>query len=87
MKQIHICITTFCNFSLRIIMLSIARKRREAERNKKLEEQFNKADTNSNGKIRPKQMMKIFEANDISGKCKFIDCLIRVQAKNNTHGY
>jgi len=47
-------------------MLSIARKRREAERNKKLEEQFNKADTNSNGKIRPKQMMKIFEANDIS---------------------
>ena len=57
-------------------MLSIARKRREAERNKKLEEQFNKADTNSNGKIRPKQMMKIFEANDVSGKYKFINCLI-----------
>ena len=68
-------------------MLSIARKRREAERNKKLEEQFNKADTNSNGKIRPKQMMKIFEANDISGKCKFIDCLIHVKAQKNPHFY
>ena len=50
-------------------MLSIARKRREAERNKKLETEFNKADTNGNGKIKSEQMIKIFEANDILGKC------------------
>ena len=49
-------------------MMSIHKKRREADRNKKLEEQFVKADTNSNGKIRPEQMIKIFEANEVSGK-------------------
>ena len=48
--------------------MSIHKKRREADRNKKLEEQFVKADTNSNGKIRPEQMIKIFEANEVSGK-------------------
>ena len=51
-----------------IKMLSIARKRREAERKQKLEEEFSKADTNRNGKIKPEQMIKIFEANDVVGK-------------------
>ena len=53
-------------------MLSIARKRREAERKQKLEEEFSKADTNRNGKIKPEQMIKIFEANDVVGKFYWI---------------
>ena len=53
-------------------MMSIHKKRREADRNKKLEEQFVKADTNSNGKIRPEQMIKIFEANEVSGMYLYI---------------
>ena len=64
--------------------MSIHKKRRESDRNKKLEEQFVKADTNSNGKIRPEQMIKIFEANEVSGEyiyLKFIFPLIKISKK------
>ena len=50
------------------IMFSLARRRREAERHKKLEDQFNKADTSGNGKITAEQMVKIFEDNEVVGK-------------------
>jgi len=46
-------------------MFSLARRRREAERHKKLEDQFNKADTSGNGKITAEQMVKIFEDNEV----------------------
>ena len=49
-------------------MFSLARRRREAERHKKLDEQFNKADANGNGRITGDQMIKIFEANEVVGK-------------------
>jgi len=48
-------------------MFSLTRRRREAERNKKLEEVFREADDNGNGKITAEQMVKIFEANDVAG--------------------
>ena len=50
------------------IMFSLARRRREAERHKKLEDQFNKNDTSGNGKITAEQMVKIFEDNEVVGK-------------------
>lgn len=46
-------------------MFSLARRRREAERQKKLEEQFRSADANGNGRITPEQMVKLFAANEI----------------------
>jgi len=46
-------------------MFSLARRRREAERRKKLEEVFSKADSNGNGKITVEQMVKIFEENEV----------------------
>ena len=49
-------------------MFSLARRRREAERRKKLEEVFSKADSNGNGKITAEQMVKIFEENEVQGK-------------------
>jgi Ca2+-binding EF-hand superfamily protein len=49
-------------------MFSLARRRREAERHKKLEEQFTKADSNGNGKITPEQLVKIYEANEVIGE-------------------
>lgn len=48
-------------------MFSLARRRREAERQKKLEEQFAKADANGNGRITAEQMIKIFEDNEVQG--------------------
>ncbi len=60
-----------CNFfaeSTSFNMFSLTRRRREAERNKKLEEIFRDADENGNGKITQEQMIKIFEANEIAGK-------------------
>jgi hypothetical protein len=48
-------------------MFSLTRRRREAERNKKLEDVFREADTNGNGKITQEQMIKIFEVNDVAG--------------------
>ena len=49
-------------------MFSLTRRRREAERNKKLEDVFREADANGNGKITQEQMIKIFEVNDIAGQ-------------------
>jgi hypothetical protein len=49
-------------------MFSLTRRRREAERNKKLEDVFREADANGNGKITQEQMIKIFEVNDCAGK-------------------
>ena len=46
-------------------MLGIVKRRREAERQKKLEEQFSKADQNGNGRITAEQMVKIFNDNEI----------------------
>ena len=48
-------------------MFSLARRRREAERRKKLEEVFSKADSNGNGRITVEQMVKIFEENEVQG--------------------
>jgi Ca2+-binding EF-hand superfamily protein len=49
-------------------MFSLTRRRREAERNKKLEDVFREADANGNGKITQEQMIKIFEVNDVAGE-------------------
>ncbi len=49
-------------------MFSLARRRREAERQKKLDEAFSKADANGNGRITVEQMIKIFEENEVIGK-------------------
>jgi len=46
-------------------MFSLARRRREAERHKKLEEQFLKKDANGNGRITAEQMVQIFEENEV----------------------
>lgn len=46
-------------------MFSLARRRREAERHKKLEEQFLKKDANGNGRITVEQMVQIFEENEV----------------------
>ena len=56
-------------------MFSLARRRREAERRKKLEEVFSKADSNGNGKITAEQMVKIFEENEVQGKESFVTVL------------
>lgn len=42
-------------------MFSLARRRREAERQKKLDELFSKADQNGNGRITYDQMIKIYQ--------------------------
>jgi len=49
-------------------MMSMMRKRREAERHKKLEELFKEFDVNCNGRITKEQVMKIFKVNDVVGK-------------------
>ncbi len=46
-------------------MMSMMRKRREAERAKKLEEVFREADVNMTGKITKEQFVKLFQANDV----------------------
>ena len=48
-------------------MMSMMKKRREAERNKKLEEQFVKKDANRNGRINAEQMVQIFKDNEVHG--------------------
>ena len=50
----------------------LARRRREAERQKKLEDAFREADENGNGKITPQQMIKLFAANDCIGEKKTV---------------
>lgn len=58
----------FCRDSSDAVrMFSLARRRREAERQKKLEEQFAKKDANGNGRITVEQMIKIFEDNEVQG--------------------
>ena len=56
-------------------MFMLARRRREAERQKKLEDAFREADENGNGKITPQQMIKLFAANDVIGEknCLHLD--------------
>ena len=49
-------------------MFMLARRRREAERQKKLEEAFREADENGNGRITPQQMIKLFAVNECVGK-------------------
>ena len=63
--------------------MSMMKKRREAERNKKLEEQFVKKDANRNGRINAEQMVQIFKDNEVQGMyflllnrlCIFVFCL------------
>ena len=43
--------------------MSVMRKRAEAARRKRIDHVFVKADDNSNGKITPQQMLKLFAAN------------------------
>ena len=43
--------------------MSMMRKRAEAARRKRIDHVFIKADDNSNGKITPQQMIKLFAAN------------------------
>ena len=52
-------------------MFSLARRRREAERHKKLEEQFLKKDANGNGRITAEQMVEIFVENEVQGSFHF----------------
>ena len=49
-------------------MFSIMRKRREAERLKRLEDAFDKVDTNQSGRITKDQLIKLFSANEITSK-------------------
>ena len=49
--------------------MSMMKKRAEAARRKRIDHEFVKADDNSNGKITPQQMIKLFAAN---GEVKFI---------------
>ena len=44
-------------------MMSMMKKRAEAARRKRIDHVFVKADDNSNGKITPQQMIKLFAAN------------------------
>ena len=44
-------------------MMSMMKKRAEAARRKRIDHVFVKADDNSNGKITPQQMIKLFTAN------------------------
>ena len=68
-------------------MMSMMKKRREAERNKKLEEQFVKKDANRNGRINAEQMVQIFKDNEVQGMyflllnrlCIFVFCLCNNQ--------
>jgi len=46
-------------------MFGVIRGRRDANRNKKLEEQFLKKDSNGNGRITAEQMIQIFQENEI----------------------
>ena len=55
-------------------MMSMMKKRREAERNKKLEEQFVKKDANRNGRINAEQMVQIFKDNEVQGTVIIIIC-------------
>ena len=48
-------------------MMSMMKKRREAERNKNLEAQFVKKDANRNGRINAEQMVQIFKDNEVQG--------------------
>ena len=43
--------------------MSMMKKRAEAARRKRIDHVFVKADDNSNGKITPQQMIKLFAAN------------------------
>ena len=49
--------------------MSMMKKRTEAARRKRIEHVFAKADDNSNGKITPQQMIKLFAAN---GEVRYI---------------
>ena len=49
-------------------MFSLTRRRREAERNKKLEDAFREADVNGKGFLTKEQVVKLFVANEVSGK-------------------
>ena len=62
-------------------MFSLARRRREAERHKKLEEQFLKKDANGNGRITAEQMVQIFEENEVQG----INLLLRYTINSYFH--
>ena len=49
-------------------MITLAKRRREQERHKRLDEAFREADSNNSGKITKDQMVKIYAANDCIGK-------------------
>lgn len=51
-------------------MMSMMKKRAEAARRKRIDHVFLKADDNSNGKITPQQMIKLFAAN---GEVRYIE--------------
>ena len=59
-------------------MMSMMKKRREAERSKKLEEQFVKKDSNRNGRITAEQMIQIFKENEVQGNIFSCYCLINI---------
>ncbi len=49
-------------------MMHLARKRREAERHRKLEEVFREADVKGEGRLTREQVSKIFTSNEVNGK-------------------
>ena len=53
--------------------MSMMRKRKEAARSKRIDHVFVKADDNSNGKITPTQLIKLFAAN--GEVCYIVKCI------------
>ena len=49
-------------------MFSLTRRRREAERMKKMEEVFKENDPSGSGKISKEQLIKLFQAHDVIGE-------------------
>ena len=57
-------------------MLHLARRRREAERQRKLEVSFNAADVKGEGRLTVEQVVKIFASEDVTGKFEWKDLTI-----------
>ena len=49
-------------------MMHLARRRREAERQRKLEGVFNSADVKGEGKLTVEQVVKIFASEEVTGE-------------------
>ena len=57
-------------------MMHLARRRREAERQRKLEVAFNAADVKGEGRLTVEQVVEIFASEDVTGKFEWKDLTI-----------